>query len=251
MALPLLAAAAGGSKLLGGVLGAFGQNAMLDSGLRQAKNLVGQGTQTLEAGRTGTDTAFQPYTSTGATAAQGQLDAIQNRQMATQPTLTNTSASGVQAWLSPQATWTQNQATKAATAAGVATGATGGGMQRAISADADKRALSNWNDAYKAMLEANAQNFGQQQQQFTNQTGFDQSQIENLGAVANRGVGAVGTNQQLDYNYNTGINQNYGNLADKVLGIKSAQGQLFNNTATNTGNNLAGLFSQITPRTGG
>lgn len=250
MALPLLAAAAGGSKLLGGVVGAFGQNAMLDSGLRQYNRNVDQGTGVLQAGKAGADAAFDPYTATGETANQGQLDAVQNRTQAAQPTATNTSASGVASWLNPQATWVQNQATKAATAAGVATGGTGGGMQRAISADANNRATANWNDAYKQMLDANTQNFGQQQQQYENQTGFDQSQIDNLGALADRGLSAVGTNQGLDLNYNTGVNTNYTNKANTVMGVKSGQGQLFNQTTTDFGNNLGGLFSSITPKGG-
>ena len=249
--IPLLAAAAGGSKILGGLVGSLGQSSMLDSALRQGKTLVGQGTQALQQGQAGANAAFSPYSQTGVTADAAQLGAVQNRQMANQPTLSNTSAGGIQDWLNPMATWQQNQAAKAATAAGVATGATGGGMQRAISADASNRAKTSWNDAYNQMLQANNQNFGQQQQQYANQTGFDQSQIENLGALANRGLSATGQNQQLQQGYNQGINQNFGNLANAAMGIKSAQGQLFNNASTDLGNNLGGLFSSITPKTGG
>lgn len=248
--IPLLAAAAG-SKILGGLVGGLGQSSLLDRGLSQYKTNTNLGTQTLQQGIQGANQAYSPYTSTGAAGATGQLAAVQGRQQATQPTLNNTSASGVQQWLNPMATWQQNQATNAATAAGVATGATGGGMLRAISADANKRANASWNDAYNQMLQANAQNFGQQQQQYQNQTGYDQSQIENLGALANRGLSAVGGSQGLTQGYLQGINQNYGNLANAALGVKSAQGQLFNNSATDFGNNLGGLFSQITPRTGG
>ena len=249
--IPALLAAAGGAKILGNLAGGIGQGSQLKRGLNQFKTNTNLGTQALQQGIQGANEAYSPYTSTGATGAAGQLAAVQGRQQAAQPTLTGADPSGVQQWLNPMATWAQNQATRAATAAGVATGATGGGMQRAISADAVNRANTNWNDAYNQMLQANAQNFGQQQQQYQNQTAYDQSQIENLGALANRGLLAVGGNQGINQGYIQGINQNYGNLANAALGVKSAQGQLFNNTATNFGNNLGGLFSQITPKTGG
>lgn len=242
MALPALAASAG-SKLFGSVAGALGQNEALSRGLNAYNKNVGQGTQALQAGQQGATAAFDPYSQTGATANQGQLEAVQNRTQAAQPTLSNTSAEGIASWLNPMATWQQNQATKAATAAGVATGATGGGMQRAISADANTRAQGSWNDAYNQMLQANNQNFGQQQQQYQNQTGYDQSQIENLGDIASRGLSAVGANQGLQQGYAQGINQNFGNMANTAMGVNAVKGQLWNDTATGVGNSAGNMFS--------
>lgn len=240
--LPALAASAG-SKLFGSVVGALGQNEALNRGLNAYNKNVGQGTQALQAGQQGANVAFDPYSRTGATANQGQLEAVQNRTQAAQPTLSNTSAEGIASWLNPMATWQQNQATKAATAAGVATGATGGGMQRAISADANTRAQGSWNDAYNQMLQANNQNFGQQQQQYQNQTGFDQSQIDNLGGIAQRGLSAVGANQGLQQGYAQGINQNFGNMANTAMDVNAVKGQLWNDTATGFGNTSGNMFS--------
>jgi hypothetical protein len=242
MALPELAAAAG-TKLFGSIVGALGQNEALNRGLNAYNSNVNQGTQTLKAGQQGATAAFDPYSQTGATANQGQLDAVQNRTQAAQPSLSNTSAGGIASWLNPMATWQQNQATKAATASGVATGATGGGMQRAISADANTRAQGSWNDAYNQMLQANNQNFGQQQQQYANQTGFDQSQIDNLGGIAQRGLSATSTNQGLQQGYNQGINQNFGNMANTAMGVNAVKGQLWNDTATSVGNSAGNMFS--------
>lgn len=242
MALPALAAAAG-TKLFGSLVGALGQNEALNRGMNAYNKNVGQGTQTLRSGQQGAGAAFDPYSQTGAAANQGQLDAVQNRTQAAQPTLSNTSAGGIASWLNPMATWQQNQATKAATAAGVATGATGGGMQRAISADANQRAQTGWNDAYNQMLQANNQNFQQGQTQYQNQTDFDQSQINNLGGIADRGLSAVGTNQGLQQGYNFGVNQNFGNMANTAMGVNAVKGQLWNDTATGVGNSAGNMFS--------
>lgn len=242
--LPALAFSAG-AKVLGPLAGGIGQTMDITRGMNAYRENVNAGTDVLKAGQAGANAAFDPYQRTGAAGTQGELDAIQNRTMAPQPTATNTSASGVEQWLNPMATWQQNQAAKAATAAGVATGATGGGMQRAIAADAVNRSKGSWNDAYNQMLLANNQNFGQQQTQFENKTGFDQSQIWNFGNLAQRGLSAVGANQGLQQGYNQGINQNFGDIAANEMSGWGKKGQLFNDTVFGLGNNLSGSITSI------
>ena len=118
-------------------------------------------------------------------------------------------------------------------------------MQRALSNNASKMAAGSWNDAYKQMLDANQQNFGQGQQRYENQTGFDQSQIQNLGALANRGLTAAGNNQTLQSGYDTNINQNYGNIANNEMSAYGKKGQIFSDAATSLGNNLGGLVTSV------
>jgi hypothetical protein len=242
--LPLLAAAAG-AKMLGPLVGGIMQNNDITKGMNAFRENVQQGTGVLKAGQAGANAAFDPYQKTGAAGTQGELSAVQNRTMAPQPTATNTSAGGVEQWLNPMATWQQNQASKAGSAAGIATGATGGGMQRAIANNAGKMAAGNWNDAYNQMLQANAQNFGQGQAQFENKTNFDQSQIGNYGALAQRGLSAVGANQGLQAGYNEGVSNNFGKIADNEMSAWGKKGQLMNDMWTGGANNASGLLSLL------
>lgn len=241
--LPLLAAAA--AKTAGPLIGGIGQINDITRGMNAYRENVGKGTDVLQAGQTASTQAFQPWQQTGVAGTQGELAAVQGRQMAPQPTATNTSAAGIQDWLNPMAQWQTNQATKAGTAAGIATGATGGGMQRALANNASKMAAGSWNDAYQQMLQANQQNFGQGQQQFENKTGYDQSQIQNYGNLAQRGLSAVGSNQQLQLGYNEGVNRNFGEIAANEQTGWNTKGQLWNDMSRGLGDSVSGGITSI------
>lgn len=234
--MPPLLAAGYGAQALGNIVGGIGATQSLNQGLRDYRNSVNQGTNVLQQGREAGNAAYNPYTTTGAQGAQGELAAIQGRQQAQLPTLSNTSASGVQDWLSPQMRYTQGQAMKSAMAAGAAGGAMGGGMLKALQANSQKLAQGGWNDAYNQMLQANAQNFGQQQQNYANTTDFQQQQIGNLGNLANRGLSAVGQNQSQNLAYNQGINANYGDIANAAYSTGANKANIFGQTASGLGN---------------
>lgn len=242
-----LAAAAFGSQALGNVIGGIGSSQAIDRGLRQYKSNVGAGTQQLRTGMESATQAFDPYASAGAQGSAGQLAAVQGRTMAAQPQLSNVTADSVSDWLSPQMGYTQGQAMKSAMAAGAAGGGMGGGMLKALQQNANKLALGGWNDAYTQMLGANNLNFGQQQQQFSNKTGFDQSQIDNWGGLANRGLQAVGQNQQLQLGYNQDINQNWNDIANAANAAAVQKGGIWNNTMNSLGNigaNAANFYAR-------
>lgn len=241
--LPMLAA--GAASIAGPLVGGIGQINDISKGMKNYRENVNKGTGVLQAGQAAANAAFDPYQRAGAVGAGGELEAIRGRTMAPQPELSNTSAGGVASWLNPMATWQQNQATKAGAAAGIATGATGGGMQRALANNANKMAQGSWNDAYNQMLQANNQNFQQGQTQYENQTGFDQSQIQNWGNLAQRGLSAVGANQGLQAGYNENVNRNFGDIAANEMSGWAKKGQLFKDTATGFGNNAGGLIGQI------
>lgn len=238
-----LAAAAFGSQALGNVIGGIGASQAIDRGLRNYKANINAGTSQLQQGATGSEQAFNPYASAGAQGSAGQLAAIQGRTMAPQPILSNVDPTQAAAYLSPQAGYQQGQAMKSAMAAGAAGGAMGGGMLKALQTNANKLAQGSWNDAYSNMLNTANLNFGQQQQQYQNKTGFDQSQIENWGNLANRGLQAVGQNQANQLAYNQGINANYGDLANAANAAAVGQGNIWNNTANSLGNLGANAFN--------
>lgn len=238
-----LAAAAFGSQALGSVLGGIGSSQMIDSGLRQYKSNVNAGTNQLRQGMAGAQQAFDPYQSAGAQGSAGQLAAIQGRTMAPMPTLSNVDPTQAAQFLSPQAAYQQGQAMKSSMAAAGAGGGFGGGMLKALQTNANKLAQGSWNDAYSNMLNTANLNFGQQQQQFQNKTGYDQSQIENWGGLANRGLQAVGQNQGLQLGYNQGINANYGDIANAANAAATNKGNLWNNTAQSLGNLGANAFN--------
>jgi hypothetical protein len=237
--IPVLAAAAA-SKIAGPLVGGMGQYADVGKGMEAYNNYANQGTSTLNAGKEGANAAFNPYTSAGATANGSQLSAIQNRQQATNPALTNTSPSGVADYLNPSAAYSQNQAMKQAQAAGVAGGAMGGGMLKALSNNANQMAQTNYNNAYSQMLGTNDQNFNQQQQQYTNNNNFQQQQIGNYGDVANRGLSATSSNQGLNLQYNQGMNNNYMDQAANEQSGWNKKGEIFNKTSSDFGKNLGG-----------
>lgn len=240
--LPLMAAAFG-SQALGNILGGISSTQGLSRGLAAYRDAIDKGNATLEAGKTGSTAAFNPYSSTGEIANAAQLGAIQDRTQAAQPTLSNLSPEMAAQFLSPQAGYQQGQAMKSAMAAGSAGGAMGGGMLKALQTNANKLAQGSWNDAYSNMLNTANLNFGQQQQQYQNKTGYDQSQIENYSGLANRGLQAIGQNQANQLAYNHDINANFGDLGNAAYQTAVGQGNIWGKTMGNLGNLASNAFS--------
>jgi len=238
-------ALAAASKIAGPLIGAIGQTQAINQGMRNFRNNVTAGSDTLRAGQSAANKAFDPYATAGTAGAQGELGAVQNRQQAAMPTLTGASPAQAMNFLNPSADYTQQQAMKQAQAAGISGGALGGGFLKALSNNANKMAMTNWNDAYQQMLNTNAQNFGQQQQNYQNTTDYQQQQIGNFGNIANRGLSAVGTNQGLQAGYNQGINQNFNAIAGNEMAGWGQKGGIFDKAAGGLGDNLAGAITSI------
>lgn len=246
--LPLLAVAgaAAGSKLLGNLVGGIGQSNDTQKGMNAYKNYVGQGTNILSAGAQSANQAYSPYTQAGQTGVQGYTDAIQNRQNAPMAAVTDNSAqNALTNYLDPSAEYTMDQASKATQASALAKGGMGGGLAKALSNNANKMAMTNYNNAYNQMLQGNAQTYGQQNTNYQNQTAYDQSQIGNYGNLANLGLTATGQNQQNQLGYNNLINQNYVDIANSQQSGWNQKGKIFGDTANSFGNNLASGISSI------
>lgn len=232
-------AAAAGTKVLGGLAGTLAANNSIDKGMRDYRNNVNKGSDVLRAGQAAANSAYSPFTTAGATGATGLATAITNRQQATQPTLQVSDPTAAMGYIDPSAKYTADQANKAALATGIAGGALGGGMMKALSNNANKMAMTNYNNAYNQMLQSNKQNFDQQQQQYANTTDYDQSQITNYGNMANMGLTANTANQGLQQQYNSGINTNYGAIGASQASGNAAKGGMWNNFANSAGDTIS------------
>lgn len=245
--LPIAMAGLGlGSKLLGGIIGANSQNDATQQGMDAYKQYAQQGIDTLNQGKASSNAAFQPYTNAGATGVTGYTDSIKNRQQAAQPNLSvSNPQEALNKYLDPSAAYTMDQASKATQASALAKGGMGGGLAKALSNNANKMAMTNYNNAYQQMLDTGNQNFGQQNTIYGNKTAYDQSQIGNYGNLANMGLQATGTNQGLQYQYNNGINQNYGDIAASQQSGYNQKGKTSGDMWNGIGSSLSSGISSM------
>jgi hypothetical protein len=241
--LPAIAAAA--AKVAGPLVGGIMNSNDIQQGMADYRTDVNRGTSVLQGGINSANAAYSPYTGAGASGVAGEQLAIQNRQQAAQPTLSNVDPSQALSYLDPSAAYSTDQSNKAIQAQALASGGAGGGMMKALANNASDRAMTNYNSAFGQMLGAANTNFGQQQQQYVNQTGYDQSQIQNYAGLAGQGLQAVSGNQGLNANYNAGINGNFGDIAANQQSGWNALGKNAKDTATDLGNNISGGISNI------
>jgi len=245
--IPAILGASLATKLAGSFLGGNAQNKSTQQGMDAYKDYMNQGISTLNQGKSSSNAAFQPYTNAGTQGLQGYQTSIQNRQQAVQPSLSNSNPqTAISSYLDPSAAYTSDQAMKATQASAIAKGGMGGGLAKALSNNANKMAMTNYNNAYQQMLDTGNQNFGQQNTIYGNKTAYDQSQIGNYGNLANMGLQATGTNQGLQYQYNNGINQNYGDLAaSQQSGYNQkgkTSGDMWNNIGSSLSSGITSLF---------
>lgn len=202
-------------------------NEALDNGYDRYQNEQQKGINTLQQGQAGANTAFSPYSAAGTSGIGAANTDIMGRQQSANPNLTNTSPNAVSSYINPSAAYSTDQARKASEASAAATGGMGGGMQRALSNNANKMGMTNYNNAYQQMIDTNNQNFGQQQQLYKNNTDYQQQQIQNKMGLGQLGLSATTANQGLQGQYNSGISNMYGDWAK---------------TGNELGQNKSGLF---------
>ena len=124
-------------------------------------------------------------------------------------------------------------------------GGVGGGLARALSNNANKMAMTNYNNAFQQQMGANQQNFGLANQQFQNNFNAQNQNMQNYQNLANMGMQATQGNQANQLAYNQGISNNYINQAAAQQSGWNAKGQIFNNTANATANNVTGGIGSI------
>lgn len=246
MAIPLaIIAAAAAAKMAGDYAGGQKAKGAINRGEAAYTSQAGQGISTLQQGKADASAAYDPYTSAGTRGIGGYESSIVGRQMATQPTASNFSPQGASAFIDPSAAYTSDQATKALEAAAIAKGGMGGGLAKALSNNANKMAMTNYNTAYNQMLDTGRSNFAQGQQLYTNKTDYDQSQIANYGNLANLGLGATNANQNLLGQYNMGINKDYMDMGAMYQSNANNKAGVGNAQASGMGNSLLSGISTM------
>lgn len=227
------------TSALGNYIGMQEANDSLNTANKDYQNLSNQGVDTLKQGQAGANAAYQPYTDAGTTGINGETSAITNRTQSTTPTVTdNSSSNAVNNYLNPSAAYTTDQSNKSMEANAIASGGTGGGLSKALSANTANLAMTNYNNAYNQMLQSNNQTFNQQQQNYTNNNDYQQQQIQNYGTLANTGLSANNSNQQLQSGYNSGINSDYQGQAEAAWNTNASKAKNFNSGINNTFGNI-------------
>lgn len=229
---------------VGGVLGAAGTlwaNSEEQDAAEKAKaayaEQANKGINTLQGGRMENTANQTPFIQAGQAGAAGTLSSIQNRQQAEQPTQSNVTPSGVVSdYLNPSAAYTTRIANDAITAKALAGGSAGGGMLKALSDNANKMAMTNYNTAYQQALDTGTQNFNQGQQIYSNKTAYDQSQIGNYQNLMNTGENAASNLGTTNLGYDNSLNQSFQALGNSNAGGDYLKGQSNAATAQQTGN---------------
>lgn len=225
---------------LGNYFGMSAASDSLNTANQDYQNLSNLGVDTLKQGAQAANASYSPYTSAGQTGVQGLTSGIVNRQQAATPTVTDNSAqNAIDNYLNPSAAYTTDQSNKAMEANAIASGGTGGGLAKALAANTANLAMTNYNNAYNQMLQGNNQTFNQEQQNYQNNNDYQQQQIQNYGNLANLGLSANTANQQLQHGYNTGINADYQGQAETAWNTNAAKAKNFNSGINNMFGNLA------------
>lgn len=236
-------AAAGSGGLFSGIVSGIGDavGAHLALGeLNDAKgnydNAMGQGINAQQQGLDQANAAYQPYTGAASQGISSLGSAINGRQMAAQP---QSSSYNVNDYMNPSAAYSTSQANTATQSSSLAHGGLGGGLAKALSNNANKMGMTNYNNAYQQMIDTNSQKFNQGQQQYVNKTDFDQSQIGNRQNYATLALQGLSQGQQLGHGYRDTISSMYGKKADTAMSIGENKASLAN-TATQSATNSIG-----------
>ena len=224
---------------LGNYIGMQEANDQLNYGKGEYNKFVNQGIGTMQGGASGSTNSFLPYTQAGETGLTGLTSGITGRTQAQLPTQTDNSANNaIQNYLNPSAAYSTDQANKAIEASAIASGGMGGGLAKALSNNANQLAMTNYNNAYNQMLQGNNQTFNQQQLNYQNNNDYQQQQIQNYQNLAGLGLNANTTNQANQLAYNQGINKDYMDMADTAWNTAASKANNFNTGINNMFGNI-------------
>jgi hypothetical protein len=233
----------GGSALLGNLFGSDSASKAAQKAKEEYAKQAQLGINTLSTGMEQNTANQTPFIQAGQTGATGVVDAITGRTQAAQPTLSESNPNkAVSDYLNPSSAYTTRLANDAIQAKALAGGASGGGMMKALSDNANKMAMTNYNNAYQQMLDTGTQKFGQEQQQYTNKTGYDQSQINNYQNLMNAGETAAANTGTTNLQYNNNLNQAYENLGQSNAGAEITKGNIGATSSQNSGNLIGGML---------
>ncbi len=246
---PAIIAAGVAAKMYGDYAGGQNMKGYINRGEAAYGQKQQMGIDTLNAGKTQNTQAYSPYTTVGSQGAAGFGNAAQNylSNVGTGPQATDfrTTAGGTQDYLDPSAAYTSDQANKATQASALAKGGMGGGLAKALSNNANKMAMTNWNNAFQQQALANQQNFGQSNQQWQNNFNAQNQNVANYSNLANLGLNATTSNQGNQLAYNQGLGGMYGNWASQLQTNANNKAGVSGAQASGLGNSLSSGIASI------
>jgi len=237
----------GGASVAGNAMGMIGNiaggvvtDSMLSSGMDNAGKRYGMGIDYLKQGNAQQRGDFQPYMQAGQQGLgryQGMLDQGNQAAMPQQ-----SGAFSFDQWQDPSARWSMDQSNKAIQASMIARGAAGGGMGKALQANAANLAGQQYQNAFQRYLAQNQQDFGQQQQQFANQTDNWKTRLGGYGNLAQAGQQAAGTSGQLGLGYGHGVMIGYQNWGNQMLQNAGDRAGVMGKTISGAGKDLGSMI---------
>lgn len=192
---------------LGSMAGGLAANEILSNALDRSNRISNKGVNYLQQGNEQQRQDFQPYMKAGTGALSGYQNLLAQGNTAAQPTTSQ--GFSYDAWKDPSTQYMIDQGSAAINASALASGNVGGGLGRALTANAQNMSKQAYQQAFQNYLAQNTQDFGQQQQIYQNQTGNYQNQLAGLGNLMGQGFNAASTTGNLGLGYGNAVNQNY------------------------------------------
>ena len=207
----------------GGIIGGLGslfagsqQSEQLQRAAQAANGYLQQGVGKLQGVSDQAATRANPYLAAGQTGINGATQALQNGPSGTQPALSG--AFNFDAWKDPSTNYSISESNAGLQAAGLAGGATGGGMAKALQANGNQLAQQAYGNAYQRYLAQNQQDFGQQQTRYGNAASVWQNQLggyQNMAGMGNTAQQNLSGTQLGAANSMAGL---YGNMSSNLMG---------------------------------
>lgn len=236
--------------VLGGLIGAGASaagGAMANSALDKARQAYGekaqQGINQLQGGLSQARSDYSPVIQGGLSSYQQAQDLVAKRKQAAQPGYNPITADSADPYLAKMSDYGQRQSQQAMQASALAKGGMGGGFLKALSNNAQDYSATKYQQAQQMAQGANAQNFGQEQQIYGNQTAYDQSQIGNSQANAGMGLSGLANYTGTAAVYNSGINNTFENWGTTEGNIYGAKAKNASDTMRSVGSGLTGALA--------
>lgn len=231
-ALPVVA------NIFGGIAG----NNALNNSKKAANRYYGQGIDALNAGNTQQRSDWQPYVLSGQAGLGGFQQSLNGGNQMDMPTQSGGFSFSQQ---DPSYQWRLNQGLGAIKASGVAHGAVGGGLGRALTDYAGNAASQEYGNQFNRFLQENNQKFGQQQQLWSNGMDDWKSHLAGWQNLAGMGQSATNAMTGLGAQYANGLNSTYRNWADAQTNFGDKKASIFGNMFSGGGQGLGGVMTQM------
>ena len=208
----------GAAAGLGGLAGGLVGSGMIGDATKAANKLYKQGRGYITDNNNQQRQDFQPFMQAGQDAVGNVQSTLSAGSGAANPTLSQ--AFNFDAWQNPATQYRIDQANAGINASALAKGGVGGGLAKSLAANSQNMASEEYANTYDRYLKQNQQDFGQQQQLFTNDQNQWQQQLAGWQNLANMGLDATGTTGNIGLGYTNAYNTNLNNQAQ--LGYQSA-----------------------------